>query len=105
MMTFIVIAHVLLNLAIAARLFLFNRAGTVHRPRASFVAWLWFTGAIGESVYSVFGQISLLWPRLLLDVLLCIAMFSVRGNVVALFQPSDGFETRFIRWLRKPSWH
>ena len=40
MMAFIVIAHVLLNLAIAARLFLFNRSGTVHRPRASFLAWL-----------------------------------------------------------------
>ncbi|GGY03855.1 phage holin family protein [Paludibacterium paludis] len=92
--------------AICARLILYRRRGADHRPLASAIAYLLIVAAGVIPLRALFGlphPVSV--AQLILNAVLCLAVFSVRGNVVDLFRCSDAFaESRWMRILRRKSW-
>lgn len=96
------IVQAVLCALIALRLLLFKRDGAAHRPWASRLAYVLIvlTGAVPIGV--LFGRYD--WALLAqngITAVLCLAVFSVRGNVVELFRMGGGADTSWlVRLLR-----
>lgn len=111
--------NALLCAAICLRLILFRREGGAHRPLASLLAYV-LTVASGAFALAILllclmpaatlGTFNLVFACLgyaqtLLNLVLCVAIFAMRGNVVELFRRSDDItDTPITRWLRKEKW-
>lgn len=115
--------NALLCAAICLRLILFRRAGGAHRPLASLLAYLLTvaSGAVAlgalllllmpaASTATATATIQLLLAcisraQTVLNLVLCAAIFAMRGNVVELFRRSDDTtDNPITRWLRKEKW-
>ena len=72
----------------AARLLAFRKRAGHHLPRASALAYLLIVAAAAVPLLALFGQTTLA-PRLVIDAVLCAAVWAVRGNVLELFRRSD----------------
>lgn len=116
--TFILI-NALLCAAICLRLILFRREGGAHRPLAGLLAYVLTvaSGAFALALLLLFllpaftqAAIDLLlaslgYAQTLLNLVLCVAIFAMRGNVVELFRRSDDItDNPITRWLRKEKW-
>lgn len=112
--------NALLCAAICLRLILFRRAGGTHRPMASLLAYL-LTVTSGAMALATLLLILLpevtdsgIWllmtcisrAQTVLNLVLCVAIFAMRGNVVDLFRSRNDFITDnpITRWLRKEKW-
>lgn len=111
--------NALLCAAICLRLILFRRGGGAHRPLASLLAYM-LTVASGAAALA--ALLLLLMPagstatiqlllaciyraQAVLNLVLCVAIFAMRGNVVELFRRSDDItDNPITRWLRKEKW-
>lgn len=118
-MTTTMLLNALLAAAICLRLILFRRKGGTHRPLASLLAYA-LTVASGAFAIAILllcllpdftqAAIDLLltsigYAQTLLNLVLCLAIFAMRGNVVELFRRSDDISDNPIaRWLRKEKW-
>ena len=113
----------LLNLVIAGaiclRLILFRREGGTHRPLASLLAYLLTvsSGAMAIAIlllclvpettlYAVEMLLAAIGhAQTVLNLVLCVAILAVRGNVVDLFRPtSDNRQSFILRLLRREKW-
>ncbi|WP_140920797.1 phage holin family protein [Limnobaculum xujianqingii] len=75
---------------IIARLFTYRRKGAQHRPAGSWSAYVLMVACFAVVVRIIFGQyIYVDWAETLLNITLCIAIFSARGNVMHIFRRQD----------------
>lgn len=112
--------NAMLCAAICIRLILFRREGGTFRPLASLLAYV-LTVASGAFALAILllcivpsamlGTDSLVFACLgyaqtLLNLVLCAAIFAMRGNVIDLFRSQYDFITDnpVTRWLRKEKW-
>lgn len=75
--------------AICLRVFFFRRAGSVYRPLASLIAYLIIIAAGAVPLRALMNDLPA--PSLAdigLHLVLCLAIFAARGNVVELFHTS-----------------
>lgn len=91
---------------IALSLMFFSRKGATHRPFASLLAYSVTVAAGSVPILHIIGRPYLPDPpQLVLNLLLCIALISVRGNVIELCRPSNSMmDNRFVRLLRRETW-
>ena len=119
MTTTMLLINALLCTAICLRLIFFRREGGTHRPLASLLAYV-LTVASGVLATSIL--LLLLLPKTvpssaslvmvcmnyaqpILNLVLCVAIFATRGNMVELFRRSDDItDNPITRWLRKDKW-
>ena len=87
----------------AMRLIMFRAKAGNHKPRASALAYVLIVAAGSIPLLLAFGQ-SIAIVRVVLDGALCMAVFSVRGNVIELFRRSGQAEGRAAAWLGRRSW-
>lgn len=91
---------------IALSLMFFSRKGATHRPFASLLA---YTVTVAAGSVPIMHMIGRPYPpdppQLVLNLLLCIALISVRGNVIELCRLSNSpLDNRFVRLLRRETW-
>lgn len=105
-MTILLAIKVLLCAAIATRVLLYQRNGSVHRPVAAAIAYLliiaaaWLAIDAGYALASGHGDTNL--AELFVLGILLAALTASRGNVVALFWTGDhGRLYQFIGWHRR----
>jgi len=119
MNTIMLLINALLAAAICLRLILFRREGGTHRPLASLLAYV-LTVASGALAISILlllvlpaavpgtGHLVMAcmnYAQPILNLVLCLAIFAMRGNVVELFRRSDDItDNPVTRWLRKDKW-
>lgn len=123
MTTIMLLINALLCAAICLRLILFRREGGAHRPLASLLAYLLTVSAgamaiailllclVPETTETTLYAVDMLIAALghaqtVLNLVLCVAILAVRGNVVDLFRSRSDFitENPITRWLRKETW-
>jgi hypothetical protein len=105
-MTTLQLLNALVCAACCLRLILFARSGATHRPWASTLAYLLIVAFGAIAVLAAFGMApAISWPQLLINMVLVAALFSVGGNVVELFRPTNDNRQSFIlRLLRREKW-
>lgn len=97
----------LLCALIAIRLLFFRRNGAAHRPWAARLAYALIVMAGAVAIGVLFERYE--WALVALNgilVVLCVAIYAVRGNVVELFRitgldPDCNAESCLVRLLRK----
>ncbi|AXV94440.1 phage holin family protein [Ralstonia pseudosolanacearum] len=97
------IVQAVLCALIALRLLLFKRDGAAHRPWASRLAYALIVLAGAVPIGVLFGRYD--WALMAqngITAVLCLAVFSVRGNVVELFRMGGGADASWlVRLLRR----
>lgn len=77
-------------LLILLRLLAFSKKGKQHRPVAAWLAWLLIVACGSVVICSLTGQhVHGNWGETLINVALCLAVFSARGNVMRLTLSSE----------------
>lgn len=86
-MTYLVWINALLCLLIAGRLVAFRREGATYRPWVSWLAYVIVVAAGSVPIRVLFGvPVPVDVSTVLINGLVCLALFSVRGNLMALFR-------------------
>lgn len=100
-----IILNSVICLLIVIRIVLFERQASQHRPLISIAAYIIAVAAGVELLQAIMGfattpSIS----SLILNTLLCAALYSVRGNVAELFKDSSSQQcgiAKLLRWQPK----
>jgi hypothetical protein len=72
-------------LLIVLRLLAFSKKGKPHRPVAAWFAWLLIVACGSVVIRALSGlHVPGNWGETLINVALCLAVFSARGNVMSL---------------------
>lgn len=105
-MNWLILLNSILCGLIALSLIFFSRKGAKHRPIASLLAYVITVAAGAVPIMHLLGRpYPAALPQLALNLLLFLALLSVRGNVVELFRLSNAVgESRLIRLLRRETW-
>ncbi len=101
-MTLLFTLHAILCALIAVRLLLFRRHGAVYRPWAARLAYGMIVMTAAAPIGVLFGRYD--WAMLAqigITAILCVAVYTVRGNVVELFRMDDGQGSWLLRLLRR----
>lgn len=88
---------------IALRLLAYRKQAGNHRPFAGALAYLMIVAAAAVPLLLLFGQEAGL-SRLVLDSILCAALFASHGNVIELFRCSDRPDGPVARMLGRRAW-
>ena len=76
--------------AISLRLIFFRRRGARHRPTASALAYALILASGYVPIEAALGApAAVSWSTLAINAVLCVAVFSARGNVCDLFRVPD----------------
>ncbi|WP_028534427.1 phage holin family protein [Paludibacterium yongneupense] len=91
---------------LAMRLLFFRRKGARWRPRAALLAYFIIVAAASVPIGLLLGSGSdtTTLPQLVLNTVLCVAVFAVDGNVSELFRRNGDKEGIIARTLRWHSW-
>lgn len=93
-------------LLIVARIMFYERHNSAHRPFISILAYIFAVAAGMEAIKGLLGvAVPPSISSVVLNFLLCAALFCVRGNVADLFKTNESspyFLTRLLRWQPKP---
>ena len=82
----LVILNVVLCSLVVIRLSFFRKNGATHRKWASWFAYLLILLYVHVPLRFLFDQYDgTHWAILLMNIIICIAVFAVRGNVAKLF--------------------
>lgn len=115
----LLLINALLAATICLRLILYRRERGTHRPLASLLAYVLTvasgTVAMTTLLLSLLPETGQLTTALLhasrdhaqslLNLALCVAVLTMRGNVVDLFRRRDEIvDNAITRWLRKDTW-
>lgn len=79
------LVNIIICTVIALTLMLYQRSGARHRPGISFMAYLIVLGYASiplRSIYGLYHESN--WLVVLVNLLICVAVLRVRGNVARL---------------------
>ncbi|MCL6262185.1 phage holin family protein [Craterilacuibacter sp. RT1T] len=88
---------------IAIRLVIFRARAGRHKPRASAAAYVLIVAAGSVPLLHLFGQDASA-ARVVLDGMLCAAVFAARGNVFKLFRQAGQAESHLAKWMGRRTW-